>query len=119
MKKSVQDYLAEGMELPYAVYFSQGRRTITRIIPHKDLTLELFFDNGERRRLDMGPLIKPGTIWEPLARWEVFSRVFLDEFRAPAWDIDPNVDSRENINNRLDCCPDCAYVESVPYENLK
>lgn len=116
MKKTVQEYLAAGLERPYAEYFAAGRRRIMQIIPHKDFTLELIFDNGERRRLDMRPQIQPGTVWEPLGKWEVFSRVFLDELRAPAWDIDPNVDSQKFINNRLDCCPDVAYVESVPYE---
>lgn len=116
MKRTIRDYLNNGYELPYAKYFISGRRTITRIIPHKDLSLELFFDNGERRRLDMSHNIKPGTIFEPLAQWKVFSRVFLDECHAPAWDIDPNIDSAKYINNRLDCCPDYAYVESVPYE---
>ena len=115
MAKSVQEYLKMGFDLPMAEYFAAGRRTIVQIIPHKDYSLELIFDNGERRRYDVTPLLKHES-WQPLRNWDNFSRVFLDELHAPAWDIDPNVNSAEFINNRLDICPDASYVDSVPYD---
>ena len=119
MQRSVQKYIAMGFDEPMAAYFAAGRRTLVKIIPHPDYSLELFFDNAERRRLDLSTWIQKGTAWEPLLKWENFKRVFLDECHAPAWDIDPNVDSNEYINNRLDICPDACYVDSVPYEENK
>lgn len=115
MPKSVQEYLKMGFDLPMARYFASGRRTIVKVIAHKDYSLELIFDNGERRKYDVTPLLKY-KIWQPLRKWENFSRVFLDDFHAPAWDIDPNIDSSRFINNRLDICPDSSYVDSVPYD---
>ena len=119
MNKSVQYYMSLGFDLPMANYFAAGRRTLVEITPNKDYTLTFLFDNGERRIYDMKPLLKEGKVWTPLRKWENFSRVFLDECHAPAWDIDPQKDSTLFINNRLDICPDCCYVDSVPYEENK
>ena len=44
----------------------------------------------------------------------VFQRVYLDEYGAVSWDIDPSVDSRKVWNNKIDLCPDFSYIDSVP-----
>ena len=31
-----------------------------------------------------------------------------------AWDIDPNIDSHQVWNNKVDLCPDTCYIDSVP-----
>lgn len=115
MRKTVQDYIKLGFTPQMAQYFASERRTVVKVTAHPDFSLELLFDNGERRRLDLAGWLQKGTAWEPLLKWENFKRVFLDEFHAPAWDIDPAVDSHLHINNRLDICPDSCYVDSVPY----
>lgn len=48
-----------------------------------------------------------------LRKYENFARVFI-EYGAVCWDIDPNVDSNEVWNNRIDLCPDSCYIDSFP-----
>lgn len=45
--KSEEYYLSKGFDKRAAEYFSTGRRVVTEVIPKKDFTLELIFDNGE------------------------------------------------------------------------
>ena len=114
MGYSVDHYLAKGFSRPMAEYFAAGRRKITGVIPNGDFSLTLSFDNGERRRLDMMPMLQPGTVFEPFLDPANFSRVYLDESHCVSWDIDPNVDSNIVWNNKVDLCPDSCYVDSVP-----
>lgn len=103
-----------GIPPEVARYFAAGRKKIIAVKPNEDFTLTLDFDNGERRLYDCKPLIEKGTVFEALMDYATFRRVYLDEASAVSWDIDPNVDSREAWNNKLDICPDCCYIESTP-----
>ena len=113
MGKSVEYYLSKGYDQKMAEYFASGRRRITRVIPRNDFTLVLSFDNGEIRLYDARPLLQAGTVFAPFREWDNFSRVYLDEGHSVCWDIDPNVDSNELWNNKVDLCPDSCYVETV------
>ena len=113
MRKSVEYYLSKGYDRKMAEYFASGRRRITRVIPRNDFTLLLSFDNGETRLYDAGPLLQTGTVFAPFQEWDNFRRVYLDEDHSVCWDIDPNVDSNEVWNNKVDLCPDSCYVETV------
>lgn len=114
MTKPIEFYLSRGFDRRTAEYFASGRRVIQSVTPHADFTLTLRFDNGEIRRLDAGEVLKPGTVFEPLMAWDIFSRVYLDENHAVAWDIDPTVDSNTVWNNKIDLSPDSCYLDSVP-----
>ena len=111
---SVEHYLARGLDRRTAEYFAAGRRTITRVTPEKDFTILLDFDNGERRRLDMKPDIRPGTVFAFLADPAAFQRAYLDDSRCMCWDRDPAIDSSVVWDNKVDISPDACYLDSVP-----
>lgn len=71
--KSEEYYLSKGFDKRAAKYFSAGRRIVTEVIPKKDFTLELTFDNGEKRVYDVRPLLKKGTVFEHLKKRRIFS----------------------------------------------
>lgn len=114
MKKTVDEYIAMGIDRPMAEYYASGKKKLVHIVPNDDFTLTLTFDNGEQRLYDMTPALKPGTVFEPFMKLENFRRVYLDDTHCIAWDIDPNVDSNIVWNNKVDICPDCCYVDSKP-----
>ena len=114
MSKSIEYYLSRGFDLKMAEYYSNGRRTITNVLPNSDFTLTISFDNGEKRLLDMKPCLKPSTVFEPFSIWENFSRVYIDDSNCISWDIDPNIDSNVVWSNKVDISPDTCYVESIP-----
>lgn len=58
---------------------------------------------------------RPEPYLHPSGEWNNFRRVYLDEDHSVCWDIDPNVDSNEVWNNKVDLCPDSCYVDSVPF----
>lgn len=97
-----------------AQYFASGRRKITDVKPNRNFSLTLTFDNGEKRILNLAPLLREGTVFAPFRDWNNFSRVYLDEDHVVSWDIDPKVDSSVVWNNKVDLCPDTCYVDSVP-----
>lgn len=115
MGKSVDYYLSKGYNQKMAEYLAAGRRRITGVVPNDDFTLTLTFDNGEKRLYDAAPLLQAGTVFAPFRELENFRRVYLDESHCVSWDIDPTVNSSVVWNNKVDLCPDCCYVESVPF----
>lgn len=114
MKKTVAYYLSKGFDRKMAEYFAAGKKKITEVVPNSDFTLTIRFDNGEERLYDARPLLKKGTVFEPLIRFENFRRVYVDADCCIAWDIDPNIDSNKVWSNKIDLCPDSCYVDSVP-----
>lgn len=112
--KSVDFYLSKGMDRAYAEYYASGTKKIIAVEACEDFTLLLSFDNGELRRYDCTPLLKPGTVFESFMSYENFKRVYLDDAHVVSWDIDPNVDSEKVWSNKVDICPDGCYVESIP-----
>lgn len=114
MGKNVQYYLSKGFDQKMAEYFAAGRRQITRVVPRKDFTLALTFDNGETRMYDVRPLLRQGGVFAPFREWGKFQKVYLDRDHCVSWDIDPNVDSTEVWSNKVDLCPDTCYVDSIP-----
>ena len=112
--KDIEYYLKRGFDRRTAEYFAAGRRTIVSVTPTEDFTVLLTFDNGERRRLDMRPSIKPGTVFAFLADPANFLRVYLDESHCVCWDIDPLLDSRKVWSNKVDISPDTCYLDSLP-----
>lgn len=114
MGKSVEYYLSKGFDRKAAEYFASGRKRITAVIPNDDFTLTITFEGGERRLYDTKPLLKPKTVFEPFMSIDNFKRVYLDDTHCISWDIDPNIDSNQVWNNKVDLCPDTCYIDSVP-----
>ena len=114
MGKSVEYYLSKGYDQKMAEYFASGRKRITGVIPNRDFTLTLTFDNGETRIYHAEPLLKADTVFAPFREWERFRRVYLDESHCVSWDIDPRIDSSKVWSNKVDLCPDSCYVDSIP-----
>ena len=92
MPKTVEQYLAKGLDQKTAEYYAAGRRRIVAVEPNDD-----FF--------------------EPFMKLENFKRVYLDEYHSVCWDIDPTIDSKDVWENLVDLCPDSCYMESVPVAN--
>lgn len=116
MPNTVQYYLSKGFDKPMAEYFASGRKKITTVEPNPDFTLLLTFDSGEKRILDVKPVLEKGGVFASFRNYENFKRVYLDECNVVSWDIDPNVDSDIVWENKVDLCPDSCYVDSVPIE---
>ena len=59
-------------------------------------------------------LIQPNTVFECLADWQIFNRVYLDSNSVVSWDKDPAINSEENWQNKIDISSDTLYVDSHP-----
>ncbi len=114
-KLTVDEYIAKGYSREAAEYFANGQKKITDIVANDDFTLTLTYEGNEKRLFDVKPLLQKGTVFEPFMQIENFKRVYLDDTKFIAWDIDPNVDSNEVWNNKVDLCPDSCYIGSVPF----
>lgn len=118
MANTVEYYLSKGFDRKTAEYYASGKKKITKVVPNDDFTLTITFDNGERRLLDMRPFLREGTVFEPFIKYENFCRVYVDDANCIAWDIDPNVDSNEVWNNKVDLCSDSCYIDSIPISDI-
>lgn len=113
MKGTVDYYLAKGYDRLAAEYFAGGTKRLTGVKANSDFTLQLTYEEREERIYDCKPLLDQGGVYVHLRKYENFARVFI-EYGAVCWDIDPNVDSNEVWNNRIDLCPDSCYIDSIP-----
>lgn len=114
MENTVEYYLSKGFDRKAAEYFANGKKRIMRVTPNNDFTLTISFNNGEIRLYDMRPLLKKGTVFEPLIDLKSFKRAYLDTNHCIAWDIDPDIDSTKVWSNKIDLCPDSCYIDSIP-----
>lgn len=117
MQRGLKYYLAQGLDPKMAEYYASGRKKIANVIPNKDFTLTLTFDNGEVRLYDVKPYLLPNTVFSPFRNWENFRHVYLDENHCICWDIDPGIDSNIVWDNKVDICPDSSYIDSIPLNN--
>lgn len=61
----------------------------------------------------MKEFIQPNTIFECLADWKIFSRVYLDSNSVVSWDKNLTINSEENWQNKIDISSDTLYVDSI------
>ena len=113
MKDTVEYYIAKGYDCLAAEYFAAGGKKLTGVKANPDFTLTLTYEEQEERIYDCKPLLDKGGVFVHLRKYENFAQVFIG-YGAACWDIDPNVDSNEVWNNRIDLCPDTCYIDSVP-----
>lgn len=116
MPNTVEYYMAKGFDRKMAEYYASGRKKIVSVKPNEDFTLFLTFNNGERRILDIKPMLEKGGVFTPFRDYDNFKRVYLDDTGCVSWDIDPEIDSNIVWNNKVDICPDGCYVDSVPVQ---
>lgn len=114
MPNTVEYYLSKGFERPMAEYFAGGRKKIISVKPQTDFSLLLTFDSGEKRMLDIKPMLAKGGVFAPFRDYNNFKRVYLDEENAVAWDINPDINSKVVWNNKVDLSPDSCYIDSIP-----
>jgi len=119
MEKTVDYYLAKGFDRKAAEYFASGRKKITAVAPNNNFTLSIRFDNGETKIYDVRPLLKKGSVFEPLSNIDNFRRVYIDEEHCIAWDIDPAIDSSKVWSNKIDLCSDTCYIDSQPIGDVQ
>ena len=112
--KNTEYYLSKGFDKKTAEYFARGRRKIIDVCPNNDFTLTLTFDNKEKRIYNVAPLLKSGTVFDTFSDLNNFKRVYVDDTNCIAWDINPEIDSREVWNNKVDISSDICYLDSVP-----
>ncbi|MBQ3518891.1 MAG: DUF2442 domain-containing protein [Clostridia bacterium] len=114
MPKTVEQYIAMGCDRKTAEYYANGRKRIIHVLADDDFTLLLTFDNGEKRRFDLKPMLDKGGVFVKLRQIEHFRRVYLDDCNCVSWDLDPDVDSNIVWNNKVDLCADSCYIDSIP-----
>lgn len=95
-------------------YFESGSKKVKEVIANEDYTLTVYFNNDEVRIYDMSGMLY--GVFKVLQDKTKFKEVFIDEFGNIAWDVDKNIDSSINWNNRIDLCADSVYLESNPIE---
>ena len=75
---------------------------VISVIPHADFQLDLEFENGERRRFDVKPLLEMKP-WSRIGTPAIFSRVRVD-YGTVVWP------------GEIDIAPETLYDDSVPIE---
>ena len=91
MKRGLDWYLERGFDLKTAEYFSAGSRKIRKIKPKANYVIDITFDNGEERTLNLA---------------DIKNKVTLEEFMSA------HVDSAIIFNDKIDICADYCYLNS-------
>lgn len=118
MTKTLKYYLYKGYDKKTAEYFLKGKRTIKTIKPNDDYSLLITFDNGEQKLFDVAPLIEKCGIFTHIQQIEIFRRVYLDNFGCHAWDINPNINGKNILENKIDISADRCYIEGIPVKDI-
>ncbi len=82
---------------------------IREIKPIDNYILLVTFDNGEIIEYDVKEIMQNKL--EILKDKELFNRVFIDKLGNVAWDIDSNIDSNVNWDNRIDISKESIYLK--------
>lgn len=78
---------------------------VTRVVPHKDFSLELWFDTGDHRLFDARPYLNRG-VFARLQDFSLFKQAFV-ALDTVCWPGD------------LDIAPETLYDRSVAIEDRK
>jgi len=73
---------------------------ITAVVPQENYILQMTFENGEQRYLDMKPYLHRG-VFKELANKDIFNTVRVS-FDTVSW------------KNEVDLAPEILYEKSVP-----
>ena len=72
--------------------FSRFFPEVLQVYPTDDFIIYLYFNDGTVHRFDVKPLIKEGTVFEPLKDVEVFKNAATVLNGTAAWDLTGNRD---------------------------
>jgi hypothetical protein len=71
------------------------------VTPLPNYELDIRFENGERRLINMKPWLDKG-VFKRLTEGDFFYKVHIAPYKTVAWDDD------------LDLCPDTLYLDGTP-----
>jgi len=71
---------------------------VLQVIPTDDFGVYAYFNDGSVRFFDAKPLIRPGTVFEPLQDIEYFKSKLAVINDTVAWDIGGNRDPRKCVD---------------------
>ena len=85
------------------------RPELYQVYPHMDYTVDLYYDSGEIKNYDCGPLLRDPAVARLVRSPADFIRMSAILNRTFALDYTGNLDPTQCI----DVCPDVLYRESV------
>jgi hypothetical protein len=85
------------------------RPKLFQVIPQDDVTVTLFYDNGEIKRYDCNRVRLESGVLEQKKKLSRFKELCTIMNGTLAWDISEKRDSY----NCIDLCPDTVYQKSV------
>ena len=71
---------------------------VVQVVPDKDYRVYAYFNDGSVRLFDVKPLIKPGTVFEPLLDKTVFKSKLAVINDTIAWDMGGQRDPRKCVD---------------------
>jgi S-adenosylmethionine hydrolase len=83
--------------------------SIIKIEIEANYTLLLTYSNNEMIKYSLENILKNKL--EVLKDINLFKKVFIDEFGNVAWNIDDNIDSNTNWDNRIDISKETIYLD--------
>lgn len=72
--------------------------SVVQVIPTDDHEVYAYFNDGSIRLFDMKPLLKSGTVFEPLQDLEIFKEKLTVINGTVAWDMGGNRDPKKCID---------------------
>ncbi len=70
-------------QLDTRIFFPQ----VHQAVPTDDFEVYAYMNDGSVRRIDMKPLLRPGTVFEPLRDIDTFKRLLTVMNGTVAWDV--------------------------------
>jgi hypothetical protein len=71
---------------------------VVQVVPTDDFEVYAYFNDGSVRLYDVKPLLKPGTVFEPLLDVEVFKTTLTVINDTVAWDMGGNRNPRKCLD---------------------
>ena len=71
---------------------------VLQVVPTNDYKVYAYFNDGSVRLFDAKPLIKPGTVFEPLSDIQFFKDKLAVINDTVAWDMGGNKDPRKCVD---------------------
>ena len=99
------------MEKEYNTYDDIYDLNIVDVKPLDNYDLIITYSNNEVISYNMEHLFKNKL--EVLKDINLFKKVFIDEFGNISWNIDDNIDSNDNWDNRIDVSKETVYFEGI------
>jgi hypothetical protein len=91
------------------------RPDIVQVLPTKNYTVYVFFDNGEIKEFSLKEDIEKGGIFEVLKDINFFMERCTVMNHTLAWDVTGTRDNTKCI----DICPDTIYEEGITVKHIK